>query len=612
MGFDQEQGVQSYWPGCKATFIVRFEEFGEDLGSEPPELPPQLRKGTTSTAKKLTIESVDGRLELTNAEVAPGGPQKQAASADGFTKPIAGVIPKRATLQRNGIREPDTLDLEFKWVDLPIDPAVVRSCAIELFLGCFTEEQFLEGVRGVGTQQDGGGAAIPLNVIPDNFIAPDGQERSNLRFQGWVDEWEVELADGAEPIVRMRCTDNTRLLAENDAPPQLHFNATLPIDQGFAEYLANFPQFLGLVVEYRPRELDPPVPGDKMPPTAKAKKEGAGPAAGAGQGKLSVWDFLTDIARAVGHNVRMEGRIIVIERARTLFSGQFVRSTDPFKGRVLPSGRELLRRTFIYGRNVSEVNFRRKYAKHGSTNIEVRCYSGRLKKTLIARHPQKDERQDRPLPGNANDQKWLIVPVFGVDDEATLRAIAQDYYESLGRNELEVTFVTRNLASFGGDNSDPDCLDVVAGDPVDVLINRDEPPGASTVTETEDSRAVRAVRMLVDLGFDEEFAEGYALALANQGFPQTYFVRAMVVDWDAGEEGGESGGVTLRFELVNYIEIRSDAKLPAGEEPTAEEVADGTTGTSPMVVGGDSGKSEIGVETADKIQELLDDFVENG
>lgn len=573
---DREVRDQTYFPSAKLRLIVRFADFGANDTPAPPKTPPQLRGGKVKPELELKTEG--GAIVLRGAGATQdGGPQKQTTSDDGRTQVIEGIIPSSCSLQRNGIRIADQLTAEFKFADCPIDPRVLRSVAVEYYLGTLGQDDFERGIRGQSSGdalgEEFSGEGSPLNVVPDSWFDAAGNERSNQRFSGWVDEWAVEWPDGGEPFVRIECTDNTRLLIDQEAPPKLTVGIDDPLDKAIANYLANFPQFTGLRIEYRPAGVDPPRLKDILATTSFKSKAGP-PPAGGGTNKLTVWDYLTDVAGSVGHTIRVEGITIIIQRARTLYdqSNTHRRPDDPFAGRELPSGRVLQNRTFVYGRNIREMKFARKFARFAPFNVEVRCYSGKRKKTLIARYPLKDKsagkdagRQTRLVPGNAADQKWVVFRVTGINDEKILRVIAQGIYESVGRNELESHFTTKDLASFGGDNSDPDVLDLQAGDTVDVEVNRDRDE-LSTITGAEEGIATQAEAFLTALGYGPEFARAYSNAVQNIGFQTSFRVKSIVIDWD-----NESEGVSIDIECVNYVEVAADRLLPQGEEITPEQ-----------------------------------------
>jgi hypothetical protein len=574
----REQPLQEYFPSARVRLIVRFEDYGAPDTPEVPERPSTLWQGKKDKAPALRVAEEEGKLVLLGASDDPshiGSPQQQQGSRDQRTHVIEGIIPRSAQVMFNGVRTADTLSLEIQFRDMPIDPRTIRSCGVEYFLGTVPAEDYQRGIDGeIRTDSTpGAGAGLKWNVIPDGYIDRHGRRRTNLRFQGWVDEWYDEWGEGSAPMVRLECTDNTRLLLEQDAPPKLTIDPKQPIDRGIAEYLSNFPQFRGLSVQYLPTGAEIPVPSDALMRTKFRPKLGPA-AAGGGTSELKVWDYLTDVVGSIGHTLRFEGTTLIIQRARTLYDARFTgRPDDPFTGRNLPSGRTLDRRLYVYGRNVADMSFGRKFATYSATNIEVRSYHTGKKKTLVARFPLKDDRQKQAVPGDAGRQAWKVIRVTGIRDEKTLRVIAQNIYESIGRNELEATFSTKNLGSFGGDNLDPDALDCLPGDAIDVEVLRSplEEDDESTVNVIQDQIETRAAEFLEQLGFDAAFARAYQRAVDNIGFQTTFRVRTLGLDWDS-----ETEGVTLDFECVNYIEIRADKDLDPDEQITPENTAGAT------------------------------------
>jgi hypothetical protein len=426
------------------------------------------------------------------------------------------------------------------------------------------------------------GLALPFNVVPDSFIDKRGRTRSNIRFQGWVDLMRKSVPSDSGPVIEIECTDNTRMLLEENAPPRLTVDPTIRIDQAIANYLASFPQFRGLGVQYRPA-----VPEDKIPRLGDALTRGAyppklGPTPTANTGKLMVWDYLTDVVEAVGHTVRMDGTTIVIQQARTLYAQGFTsRPDDTFTGRILTDGTLLRNRTYEYGDNIKEFELERHFTRRAPANIEVRSMLPKRKKTQVVRYPptpilaKPTQRQKRLRTGNNADQSYheiLLQP--GIEDTKILLLIAQGIYETWGRNEVQVTVVSKNLASKGGEEIDPDALEVQPGDAIDITSRA---PG-----ENEDINTVQVIasesvqaQSMVALGLPEAFAEAYARAYANIGFPKTFRSKTASSDWD------NEKGVNIEIQCINYIEVRVDAELPPGQQITPEESA---TAPQPEVV----------------------------
>ena len=211
----RDEPVQSYYPGARVRFGIRFEDFGATDVPKTPEKPPQLRKGKRDAKAELeVVESEGGGFSL----VAPGddptsvgSPQQQRKSADQRTHWIDGIIPQTASLAKNGIRTADTLKIEVLYRDLPFDPRVIRSCAVQYFLGTVSAEDYQRGISGELRARATPAGSLPFNVIPDETIDQRGQVRSNLRFEGWVDDWESDWSGGEAPRVLVSCTDNTQV-----------------------------------------------------------------------------------------------------------------------------------------------------------------------------------------------------------------------------------------------------------------------------------------------------------------------------------------------------------------------------------------------------------------
>jgi hypothetical protein len=576
----REQPQQTYWPRSKATLVVRLEDLGAANTPPPPRKPPHVRAGKGVDDKSsLRIVSVNGAYVL-QAPGQPGtgspggGPLEQTSSSDNRTFKIPNVVPVRATLLRNGIRVADTLTLTLRFLDFPFDPRALRAVGIKWYLGSLSEADYRKELDG-----------STRFYLPDSYVDASGAQRTNLRFEGWCDEYAEEVDDDGEALVTLECTDNTRLLIDVEAPAKLTIPPDKPIDLAIATYLANFPQFRGLRVEYRPVGSKPPMlkvalsrtafrPTLGPPPSGGAAGGSGGAGAGAGGSKLTVWDYVTDVCGAIGLIAFVEGSTIVVQRPRTLYASKFSgRPGDPYVGRSLPSGRVLSNRTFIYGRNVSRYGFKRKFTRSVPQNVEVRSWSSKRGVLLAQRFPgtvagdpsSQQARIPKLLPGDGADEQWKVITVAGIDDEATLRAVGQSVYEQLGRAEFVGRFSTKNLASFGGSAADPDVLDCQAGDAIELEVARAIDADTSRGTAAERIQS-RAASYLQSLGFDSDLATAYGQAISRVGLTSTFRVRTLAIDWDSSMDGGEQGGVNLDFEVVNFLEVRSSKDLPAGEE----------------------------------------------
>lgn len=588
---------QSYYPQAKLRLNVRFDEFADItklkiIDGKAPKLPPQLlRRG--QKGYKAPLEVVPDPLNpsrfllkpKTGAQQNNVSPQKQDISADKQTHLIGGIIPKSATLSRNGIRTADTLTVTIKYLDMPIDPRTIRSCGVEFYLGTFKDVEYAKGIDNQGASDQ----SAPLNLIPDTYVDEYGQERSNLRFIGFVDKWSIDWQEG-EPMVTLECRDNTNLLLDQNAPPNLRINPKAPIDKAIAEYMANFPRFSGMSIEYRPGGVEIPTLAKALagtafrpPITGASSGQGTlvndavngpyiGPPPGSDQ---TVFDYFTDIIGALGHTIRVNGTIVIIQRVVTQTSSNFVGSTrpdDPYKTRKYQDGRTMEVRNFIYGRNIKSMKVTRGFTVNALQNVEVRSYSPRRKKVLVARFPKVGDSVFNMTvrPGDIADQKWTVYRLGGfVEDLETLRIIAQGIYESVNRSEMSFNIKTHSLSSFGGGNLDPDILDLEATDTVEIYVNREEQFFNSTqAIENIMLAQQRAAQYLIQIGYSEDFADAYAKSYSSIGFQTRFRVKNVNFSWDS------DNGVEIDIETVNFIEVRGErAKLPPGEEISQKQTA---------------------------------------
>ncbi len=166
--------------------------------------------------------------------------------------------------------------------------------------------------------------------------------------------------------------------------------------------------------------------------------------------------------------------------------------------------------------------------------------------------------------GNVTEQQVLVIPVAGIRSKTMLLEMAKNLSEEIGRNEMGGAVETRSLASFGGDNSDPDLLTLQTGDAVELVSDiRALSLRASLVSEQTDH---------VRRPFSEEVA-AIAARLGSQDLArvivatarnavvelQSFFrVRTVKFDWSGT-------GIIINFDFQNFIEARQrGGSTPSG------------------------------------------------
>lgn len=250
--------------------------------------------------------------------------------------------------------------------------------------------------------------------------------------------------------------------------------------------------------------------------------------------------------------------------------------------------------------------------------VEVRCYDPDVGKTRWARFPvAKGKRSggvypdDKPEPTRANEVQpsgvasddVVIVPVKGISEGETLERVAASHFQQLGRQEIEGSFVTCEVTSFGG--AEGDLLDLYAGSAVEILVASDDtvPQGErgtakSNLQELQAQGVARRADYLKGLGYSTELSKKMATAQQTVADQQTVFrVAEVAVSWRIDE------GFEIEVGFNNFIVVREDAL-------DAPKLGPGSMASSIAGVG--SGAAKTALRDASANQQTLGAKVEAG
>ena len=241
----------------------------------------------------------------------------------------------------------------------------------------------------------------------------------------------------------------------------------------------------------------------------------------------------------------------VFEEPTRVSAGLNLEGPDGLPGNVTTCKVLDVRRDFFSGH---VYNLQTKHGWYVASGIITHnCYMGSQKKTIIARVP---DITTQAMPGNGADKKWTVRVVTGITSRDQLKIVAQSAYEQQGRKELTAEVTTTALASFGGDNYDPDILDLLPGDTFDAYLMREQDM-ATTVGGIEDAAMQhgKIVAMMLDFGYTPDIANAYADAYVAGGFTTSFYAMAVKTDWD------HESGVSISVNGTNYVEVRLDKEI---------------------------------------------------
>lgn len=585
---------------------------GDSANVAPKKRP---RPGLTSTVQLGSVVVTDSSGTRT-VKVGDNGGQAVVPlsfGSDGYTV-IGSRVPLKGSFKLPHPREAGQFSLVFDYADLPIDPRLVRALGVEIHLGTVSAENY---ARGMGGQTDSSGR--PLSIIKTRTDQLDpkthraGVDLDTLLFFAVADEWDVDHDIDGGSIVTIEGRDIRGILIDAKIPPAkvAKIDLTQPIDK----VVVNIIKTMGIdhdltfdvVTDKNEWENGVvPSPGDadgltRVRMGSSGEKPTSAPANGGGAGKSSYWDIITNYCELVGAMPQFRGNTLWIRPNKSIFAiTSDTKLPTPFAGGApRAAGNEQLRvRRMVYGRDLKKLHFSRKFA--GKVVPTIRCISfddrmAGKQRLIFGQWPPVDSL----IAQAKSDSEILPVPMYGIRSPARLVEIAKGIYEELGRGETGGTAEARTLASYGGDNADPDLLRLRPMDPVEFVIDKrvlsSRSPLVSELANSERRTFAEEVAILTKKLGDADIAQ--ALVALSRGaireLLQYYQAVGVQYDWL-----GAKGGCHVAFTFQNYIVPRRSSTAYARVPTAAPE-------TTRADVTGQNKQSKIQGKSAPGISETL-------
>lgn len=577
-----------YYPSVAVNFRIRFDEAfalkptnidGQDVGDMPAQTqqnPPPSPQGTTG----ISADNLSG---------------------------IFARVPKSASVEMAGYRLPGKFSMTFDYKDFPIDPRLLRNVGVDIYIGSVRPSDFSSVMLGTnqGKSIDAGKVAF---------------EESNLYMVGLIDSMVVNhKATSSEVTFDGRDLRGILLDIKMTASSFVNLDLSKPIQNVVQQILSLQPLAGGIPIQIIPGEwgiddataitstedtrtfqfLPLPIPGDAEKLTAvnqglvgqnnkvSSKKKPRLQAAGDST-QISFWDLITKYCFLVGAIPHFVGRNLRISPVKSLydieqragkdpaiqtpFAGGKVRNVDDQQGKRPVAGiREL-----IYGKNILDLSFERRYAGTKVPTVRVVCLDTSsqnrgTQKLLTGDYPNdnakdnkkkvravKNAKQSHVTPsGGAAMQEVLVVPYHGIADVGVLEQIAQAIYEEIGHHEMGGSCTTKSLASLGGSNSDPDLLHLLPGDPIRIMFDaqglRAVNPIASEANGLQRKSFEDKVKYIAQKVGDNNLARVIVATAQNmvQGLQDIFRVKVVKFGWS------NTAGINIAFDFENYVEVRS-------------------------------------------------------
>ena len=529
--------MSTYYPSGVLQLLLRLDD-----GVTP--LPPEA------------VAALQGAL---GSQVQPATDlQAFAPVADGYSV-LGAILPSEVTHERNTPREADVLTVRVPFRDFPLPARIVRSIGVVWYAGTVSAANYAAGLRNAVTGTPG-----PLLSV----LMPS---RKNLRFVGFADGAEEDYDAG---VITIRARDYTGVLLDTRVEPSVL--ASIEIDQALdlvvLSLLRQFPggACRGLTVEFSPfigeDGAEQPFPNVAQVLGKPAKfRRGKTPKLSAtyGGADVSYWDLLTDICALCGYLPMIEEDRLRIVPPRNMFTqqGTFQRTVTTPSG----STEKLTQRRMVQGYNVDAMRFARKFGRQAIPAIEVRSVAPGLRQPIVSRYPPdsatpRTKANNIQPSGRGAAERSELVLIRGVSTQAEVDRIARGLWQELARQEWTGSYTTKHLASVGGDNDDPDLLDLRAGDPLDLVLQR---AGASSGVllsianlQTRGAQIDALIRRGLSQAAAVAIADAYSAARA---LGSTFRTRTVTYSW-------QLGGAQPRVQIASTV----GTYLAAPDEPPIE------------------------------------------
>jgi len=346
---------------------------------------------------------------------------------------------------------------------------------------------------------------------------------------------------------------------------------------------------------------NPPAPKTSSVKWAKNKTRASAPT----NEQTTFWDMITQCCYLVSAIPVFYGSYLYIRNSLTMqnlarYADGAARPTIFKNGetRYAQGMAEINLPVMLYGSNLSSFKIERKLQGRKAMAVRVMAYDTSSKEKGLAKYrevewpPTPIASKDSPSGRGAEASYIRVRAPGGITDTKALEAIGEAIFKETMRSEISGSFETKNLASLGGGNSDPDLLRLRPGAAIVVDVSNSRfdsfPPYISTlvrdrsISEGEATAQIMSILSGNVLTVDSEHLNknsstikgaplanfARALVRAQRGsiveLPKTFYVSTVHVAWST------DSGMRISADFINYIEAQID-KAVAAAEPAADK-----------------------------------------
>lgn len=416
-------------------------------------------------------------------------------------------LPKYAKVEINSYQQADEFDIKLDYNVFPIDPRCIKSCGLGIWMG--TTEN--------------------LGELIDN-------DPEKCLITGFVDDFDINLGE-EDQTVTMKGRDFTGVLLDNK---WFHGNVPLDLelDEAIRWILSKDDAFANIEVVNKT--------GSSLPVLSEMKLRSY--AEHTPNKEDSYWDIIYDLCMQCGVICYVKLDKLIIQNPKNLTDSSNITN-------------------FVFGINLKDLRFRKKYGKNMGLNIEVRSYDPTTKQTLSGMYPdppidkkqmvipsmttklnrkgihEKPEKKtkssgEHSSAGPAQHYEITTFVVSNIRDVEQLKKIAESIWNQMFRKQVEVELMTHDLTAFDTKEHltllrNGDAVAVTIGNQFKKIIN-------SMPYEQK-------LEFLLNQGFDNAVAK--EIAESTEKLDKAFYIQKVRHEWDM------ANGYSLNADLVNYINV---------------------------------------------------------
>jgi len=475
------------------------------------------------------------------------------------------VVARRLTVNLNNYKEADTFSAEIDYKNFPLDPRIIRSLGVSVFLE--NKRQIFDA-----------GRTNALDLIKPGY--------DNIIFQGFADTDKLVLNQNNR-TVSLDGRDFTSLLIDRE-----YLGDPIVTSKTLDKVIQD------LLNQLNETRIDPSKPGlgllidnqtgEELPILSDV--EGSKDALAGlynSKGKKTYWDIIQELISNTGLIAYVALNRLVITKPRNLY--------DRSKSKV-----------FVFGRNVKDLEYERKLGRQKGFNVRCIALDFEEKELITANIPEeateswaKDigvKREPIRLPvakapqavpensaNNANTSgatnpqpqgaqgttekdtaPYLTFRIAKVKDKAALITIGEKIFEEVGRQQIEGKLTTREMKIFSPEVKGEDQLFSATkfriGTPIEIRIDQGDLEGipsnlraAARTSKDVDTPQQKTVRKntiaarLKQRGYEPQIADALAEALTL--FDTPFYVKDVEFTLD------QDDGFSMTLGFINFIEI---------------------------------------------------------